>query len=743
MVRIAKAYHERESLEFISRTDPITREVIAHRLWQINAEQGQTLVRTTGALCAAESHDFNSAIGNARGEVVCVGPYIFMHMAALTTIMKNALTFFPEDEICEGDMYITNDSYMGGLHQQDYNLVAPVHWDDKVIAWVGCLIHEEDPGGPVAGGYCPDAYSVFEEAPRWRFLKVVAAGKPSREVIETISMNTRLPEIMELNLRGQIAAANVAKERIFKLCEKYGFDTVQAVMEDIIDYSDSRLRNLIIKLPDGEWYGESHCDNDGHEERLYTFKVTLKKQGDKLSFDFSHSSEQSPGFINLTDNITLSCAFCAVSSLIGGDIDWNEGLLKPLEIITERGTINDAQFPAPVSNPAHWICLMACISAVGKMLSCSEELKDRVMGAWMYTYMILTLAAIDQRGKPSVHFTTDVRLGGGGARYGYDGVNNGGTQTMVYPLVSNVESTEQRHPILVVLRKKVVDSGGPGIFRGGTSAQYVITPYDTEVMEANYATWGFDHTEAKSFNGGLPGAGTTGILITNTDLWQCFKSSNPPADFEEISGERTVLPGKGKQYMHLGDCFVCIMPGGGSIGDPIERDAYSVARDVREGNVSPEWAKKAYRVVLNSMTGEPDLEKTRLLREQTKQIRMKRGRQILPTPGSLALVSPRGDSTQQRLGENLYAENGVVYCRHCNKAISKASENPKLYCLFLKENLGVAGPWIAAQNAGKSKYFQFWEYICPGCGSMLSIDVRLRKEKNHWDDLKIESLRNT
>jgi len=144
-----------------------------------------------------------------------------------------------------------------------------------------------------------------------------------------------------------------------------------------------------------------------------------------------------------------------------------------------------------------------------------------------------------------------------------------------------------------------------------------------------------------------------------------------------------------------------------------------VAIDVKDGNVSLEWARKVYRVVLAPTILEPDMTETKRLREEAKQDRINQGKPILPYPPVLAKMLRQGRNTRQRLGENLYVERGVVYCRHCDGVISKASENAKLYCLLLKEELGIAGPWIAVQNKGKSKNFHFWEYVCPHCGAKL------------------------
>jgi N-methylhydantoinase B len=133
------------------RNDPITFEVLRHRLWQINDEQGQTIIRVSGSPVATEGNDFNVAITDADGNLIAVGPYIVMHVAAITFVIRATIELIGRDGIRPGDMYLVNDSWMGAGHQNDFCVVQPIFHEGELLAWTASVIHEVDVGGPVPG----------------------------------------------------------------------------------------------------------------------------------------------------------------------------------------------------------------------------------------------------------------------------------------------------------------------------------------------------------------------------------------------------------------------------------------------------------------------------------------------------------------------------------------------------------------------------------------------------------------
>ncbi|MDP2643514.1 MAG: hydantoinase B/oxoprolinase family protein [Desulfobacterales bacterium] len=737
MIRKAMSYQPWDQGEFQLRSDPIIYEVIRHRLWQINREQGQTLMNTSGSPVVTEANDFNVVISNKTGDVISIGPYVFIHFYGVANAIKNTLKFYGDAGIEEGDMYVSNDPWVTGPHQVDYTLVAPVHFHGKLAAFVGATLHLIDAGSAWPGAWCIGARTAFEEQPRFRYLRLVEKGRFRPEVMETIRCNSRLPDRNELDLKAAVAAAQVAKERMFGLFDRYGPDLIENVMDDMINVSDFSLRKRLRTIPDGQWEGEAFVEHDGFEDKLYTYRAVLKKEGDKLSFDFSQSSDQAPSFINGTSGVLCAGVLCTVGVCLCNDIAWNAGIFKCVEILSRLGTVVDAKFPAPVSsNTGFWASIEASLPAVSKMLSCSEEFNKNVMGQWMASWLLVTFAGAKKSGEPFVFHEMSSKYGGGGARFDADGVDHGGNMTSPVPAIPNVESFELEYPVLYIFRKRAMDSAGAGKFRGGVSGAFALTPHEIDSMAMVLSTYDTDQSGATSFNGGFPGAGNQAVVWRNSDIWEQYARGDIPADIHEFSGRQEIQPAKVNGRLNNGDIFFSVCSGGGSLGDPLERDPVATAADVREGVTSVERARNLYGVIVDPSTLEPCLEDTRKLRHKIRSQRLKRGRFI--TGEAFTGPPGKGKEKQQRLGGNLYIEKGVVYCARCDGAISPATENPKSRCLYLTEPLGIASPWISLRSGGDSVRFHFKEYICPHCGTLVFVDQR-PKDADTWHDFKLAS----
>ncbi|MDP2936868.1 MAG: hydantoinase B/oxoprolinase family protein [Dehalococcoidia bacterium] len=738
---IVLPYHPRESLDFKPGTDYVTFEVLRHRLWQINDEQGRTIVNSSGSPVASDANDFNVGITTADGQVVAFGAYVFYHLAGISITIKNALRFFGKDGIRQGDLYLSNDPYVGGLHQNDCSVLGPVHWQGKMIAWTGSVLHHVDVGGPVAGSWTVTARDAFQESPRYRFLRIADREGACPEVMETALTNSRLPHLMEMDLRSQIAAANVAKERLYRLFQKYGAETVEQAMRDIIDYSDVCLRRKLLEIPDGEWYAEDYLDHNGHEDEIYSVKVVLRKRGDRLTLDFRGTAPNAPGFINTSIGGMLSGVFCGIAGFLCNDIPWNEGIFKCVEVISEEGTVNNARFPAAASMGAIGAGMStanATAAALAKMLSCSEKHRKSVMGLWNASWLLYNISGATPDGRRFGAPILDPKAGGGGARTDRDGLDAGGNMSTPKPSISNVESLELQYPILYIYRKRAVDSGGPGKYRGGFSASSAFTPYGVDRMALVLATFGSDHSSAIGFWGGLPGGGSNGILCRNTDIWERIRSGRFPEDLRELAGEYTPMAPKALTDLRRGDVFEGIPHGGGGLGDPLDRDIALVQRDLADGYVSPEMARTVYGVELAPGGREVDQASTARRRKELLRERLHKGKK-------LSVGQAHRSATHQEsgirlpLGEALYVQSGRFHCAHCNRTLGGVRENPKLGCILIQAQLKEANPYMAMRWGGESQRFKLAEYACPGCGHLLFVDTRLNGEQGHWHDFKVWS----
>jgi N-methylhydantoinase B len=724
---------------FSPRTDPITFEVLRHRLWQINDEQGRTIINVSGSPVASEGNDFNVAVADADGELIAVGPYIVMHVTALTLVIRNTMQLLGEDNIVEGDMYLINDPWMGAAHQNDICIVQPVFWQGRRIAWTASVIHHVDVGGPAPGSWNFAARTTFEEAPRYKALRVVRDGVVQPEVIATVMTNSRLPDLIELDLRAQIAAANVARERLVALIQRYGIATVTDVIEDMLDYAQSLFRRKLLELPDGEWYSEDHIDHDGHEERTYTVRCHLRKTGDRLLFDFRGTSKQAPGLINTPYAGAISGANCAVFPLLCENIPWNSGVLRQVDIEVEPGTVHDATFPAPVGYGvvhASWTTLNVSALALGKMLASSGRHHRDAMAGWAGSTFVYNIFARDRRGNQIATMLLSSDLQGCGARAFGDGYDVGGKLNAPRGKVTNIESAENEFPLLYLYRRRLIDSGGAGTWRGGVSAEVAFIAHEADNISLTANTVGVNHSSSMGLCGGYPGGNSTVALMRDSGLAAAWACNCAPQQLSELDGKIEMLPAKQIINLRPGDVFLAAPHGGGGFGDPLEREPRRVADDVREKLVSRVAARDVYGVVVD----EDGRLRTEETAHQRSAIRRARRQTSIAPPLPVFVCEPLPvEPPNSRLAAFL-VDGEVIYCASCRCGICRMGSPVKDHLLFKRGPLGDGGPGLARRWGGDSPTVELWEYFCPHCAALCDVEQHLKSDDASWNDVVISEV---
>ena len=728
---------------FKPSTDLVTFEVLRHRLWQINDEQGRSIINVSGSPVASEVNDFNVGLADAAGNLVCLGPYNLFHVSSIGLMIRNAQKLFGQGrQVREGDIYICNDPWMGAVHHSDVCLIAPVFYEGELRAWASSTIHQVDIGGVAPGSWNPLARDTFQEAPRYRFLKVVRDGEVQPEVVETYLTNSRTPHLLELDLRAQIAAANVARDRLRLLFTKYDVQVVQSVMNDMLDYTEYLLRKKLSEIPDGKWYSEDYLDHSGNEEKIHAIRLSLTKKDTKLIFDFRGTDVQADGPINSTYGGILGGLFAALGTFICNDIPWNDGALRPIEILSEEGTLNNAAFPAACGMGTISGCLHtgnACSSAIAKMLSCSEIWRKNLMGVWAGAAFVFNVFGKNQYGEKFGTMMVNSHMGGGGARYFADGYDNSGSLNVPRASITNVESAESIYPILYLYRRRAIDSGGAGRYRGGVSGENAITPYGTDRLDVVVSTLGCNHSSSAGICGGYPGGGAHPLLKRGTDIINKLKNGAPPACWEDIPGEEFVLQAKESFVLKPGDVFNGVPHGGGGFGDPIERDPKLVQRDVSQYLVSIEFAKSVYGVALDASTLKIQSQETENIR---REIRKKRIAAVNKEAELRDVPEKWRDfrNNEVRFGETLRVRKNDVVCARCGAKIALLGSNPKKGAIEIRSHLQDASPRIAKRWKGESPDFVFVRYICPGCGFIIDAAQRRSDEVDAWEDYLLDSV---
>lgn len=572
--------------------DPVLASVLQRRLKSITEQIGLTLLRTTRSPILNEARDFATGLYDAQGRMLEQTEYIPVLAFALQPSCEHVIRYFGDD-IAPGDVILHNDVFSGGNQNNDVAVFRPIFHGERLVAWSACKGHQADIGGAVRGGYNPEAREVWQEALRIPPLKVYERGRLRKDVWNMIFANIRL-KIVEEDITAQIGGTLVGERGFKELIARYGVQSLLGHVDYLYDSTERMVRKEIEAIPDGIYRGESFAFYDGvtlGSKMKINLAVTIS--GSDITFDFTGSSPQTPGFVNAPYSATASALLLTFLMLINADIPHNAGLLRPLKIINPVGSFLNARFPAAttfgnsLTGPTSDAIFRAFAQAIPQMVTAGW---NRLLG--------LTLAGTDpRRRRPYVDILFLALKGGSGATFKADGydhiglINCGGGL-----LAQDYEMFEIQDPHVLIRHEYAADSAGAGRWRGGLG---VDTEFRIEGDDVTGIVFGDGvDEEARGFGifGGKPGS-LNDITITDPRGDVCR-----PRSKEIVRG------------IQRGSVVRQRAGGGGGYGDPRERPVEQVLADVRNGFVSLAKAREDYFVVIDPATLEADLEATYRLR---------------------------------------------------------------------------------------------------------------------------------
>lgn len=711
--------------------DPITFEVLRHRLATIVEEGAAVLRNVSGSPSVAQSNDCNVALLTADGEGVIIGRTIASHAISCIQTVRHVLKEYRDNPgINPDDMFFSNHPYIGTPHQPCGVMVSPIFANDRIVAWSGTGIHFGDVGGTVPGQVSIGAKSIWGEAIPVPPIKLVEHGRLRKDLEAEFLTRTRTKVQNAVDLKGMIGGNNAIKRRILAIIRRYGAETLSEALHKVISVSEEKLRSILREIPDGRWSCENYLDYyDDDRMKIYACRLTMTKEGGNLVFDFTKSSQQAPAVVNATFAATEGYLLRAMLALFGFAVaHCPAAIQRIIRIEATEGTIVHCSWPAGVCKGTTsvtqnvWEVATHCL---GRMLLGSEKYKERAMAVSRGHLMILDVLGKDQYGAPfAAVFQECCQAAGTAARAASDGIDTGGVPE---PEVSipNVESNEFRYPVLYLFRRQRIDSGGPGKFRGGLGLSMALTPHDVpEISDVMIHTHGVTVPSALGLSGGHPSELNRIAIRQKTNVAALFEGGIMPTDLTEIEAEEETPPNFVHTYLKAGDILVCSGGGGGGYGDPLERSPDLVARDVGRGLVSRETAKRYYGVVVTGNTPVVDSAATSAERSA---IRAERQRSARSSDRSPRFRQTPGEAPMQRINEYLSiapgAQERVIRCR-CGFVLCSAAEDYRKD-LAVREVSGRAPDVFATGKAVHLPAYLLKEFFCPDCWTVVETDVTM------------------
>jgi N-methylhydantoinase B len=539
--------------------DPVTLEIAWGRIQAVIDEAEATLVRASFSPLIREASDFAVLLlDGSAGSVAQSARSMPSFVGTLPRTLRAGLERFPASGWRPGDVFATNDPWLGTGHLPDMTTVRPIFYDGKPIAYAGCIAHWADIGGAI---WSADTTEVFEEGIRIPPCKLVDRGRLNEDIVSIIQANVRLPEQVLGDLHAQLAAMEVTERRLLELLDDMGVDEAAPLFAAIEDRTEAAMRAAIAQLPDGEYTHEIELDGITEPLRL---RASLTVAGDEIAIDWTGTSPQVDRGINETFNHAYAMAVYPIKCALSGDMPNNDGAYRPITMTAPEGSLVNARYPAPVASRQ---MIGHTISAV-MFGALAQVVPDRVLSDSGSPAPRVVFTGMNPDGQK---FGAALTLSGGmGAQSSRDGLsaapfpsNAGGT---------SVEIIEAATPLVFHRRELVPDSGGPGRRRGGLGVALDIELTGDRPCVLSMMTDRIDHPPLGR-SGGLPGA--------------------PNAIGK--AGGGFVHP-KARTELRPGDVVEIRTAGGGGYGPVSERDPAAVARDLEYDYVSREAAGATYGV---------------------------------------------------------------------------------------------------------------------------------------------------
>ncbi len=563
--------------------DLITIEVIKGALTYAAEEMGIVLRNSAYSPNIKERMDFSCTLFDHRKRLAAQAEHIPVHLGSMQLAAQKGLDKF-EGKLEDGDMILFNDPYISGTHLPDITLICPIFHKDKIVAYSANKAHHSDVGGKAPGSMAGDATEIYQEGIIIPPVKFIKRKSIDEEIASILLSNVRTPEIRLGDLRAQMAANLLGKQRVLELVTRYGVETLHKAMEEIMNYSECRMRIEINKMPKGSYSAEDYLENTGTSNRKVKIKVTITIKKNQLLIDYAGTDKQVNGPVNAVLGVTLSGVYYVLRCLTDPIVPMNDGCYRPVEVHVPKGTLMNPTPPAPVAG-GNVETSQRNVDVLLKAFA--QILPEKVCAACQGTMNNIAVGGINpENGKPWTFYETIA--GGFGGRKGIDGVDAVHTH-MTNTMNTPIEAIETVCPIRFLKYELREDSGGPGKWRGGVGLE---------------RSWML-----------LAPSATLSVLAERTEIppWGLYDGkSGAKGEYYIIkpNGKRVKLKSKCTVKIEKGDIFVVKTPGGGGYGDPLKRQPELVVHDVSNGLVSLEAAKKDYGMAIDSVIMKIDLKST-------------------------------------------------------------------------------------------------------------------------------------
>jgi N-methylhydantoinase B len=700
-----------------AEVDPVTYEVIRYALLHVNLEHSALIQRLCVSPITMLTRDFQTSVLTEDGELVFLGPNLQYFSNSHSLTVKWTLEHRSDNPgIGAGDVYLSNDPFVGAPHQPDTTLLAPVFVDGALFCWVANSLHYSDVGGSMPGSFCIDAQDTWAEPMSWPPVKLVESGQVRREIEELFARQSRLPHSVLTDLHAAMAAIGGARGKIEALIARYGATVVKTVMQRTLGASEAALAERLAQVPDGRWSHRAFTEAAVSGDRgVYAYQINVTKAGARLIVD-NHGTDPQAGSINVTYAAFAGAVLAAITQQMTADLSGAYGgVYRLVEFRPEPGLLNCADFPAAVSPSGAFTTEMQLNIAgivVAKMLGCAEgEVRELALGPCIPHFYSTVQGGTDARGNMFIFPNVDGMMGSLGGMPERDGVDVGGHYWIPDGIAPNCEDLESQYPLLIISRRLLAaGADGAGRHRGGLGFIETSAARNARAFQlALFSNESF--TKAQGVFGGNPGTRASLRVRRGTDLAQQLGAGTVPVSIDDLGGEEEHAGFKAAPLdMGPADVWEWVSPSTAGYGDPLRREATAVLTDTVAVGLSPVVAQRVYGVVIAD--GVLDEDATSACRRTLLRERLDGAE-----PGD----SVEPPARARRVGDILHAVGGRWWCNGAD--LGAVGSNYREHCRMRETPVRKIAPEFDAYDIEMADQIVLREYLCPVTGYRIDAEL--------------------
>ncbi|MER5394396.1 hydantoinase B/oxoprolinase family protein [Saccharopolyspora sp. NPDC002686] len=568
------------------------------------------------------------AIYTPEGDAIALSTGIMVHVHTASRFIKWMIQNDYEDspKIRPGDIFANNDAFIGTVQAPDVIDVIPIFHEDELIGWVAAVCHELEVGGITPGGDVALSQERFTEGLMVCAEKVGENDELRRDYLIRLERNLRMPIYWVLDEKAKVAACLEVREQLLELVDQIGVDYYKQATKEFIEEGRraqlARVRQLTVP---GRYRGHTffgHVTEGkqgvlplGNKNWLYAIPMEMEiSAAGELHLDFDGTNSWGYHSMNCTPAGMDGGLFVTLTQHMNFDGKVNDGAWLATGMNLPPGTWTNPQVET-AATATSWALLLPAFGCFQRMLSrgfLGRGFKEEVFVGQVNSPMI-EMGGQSQYGSMFGIALFECAAAGSGALAIKDGLDTAYVGWNPESDMGNMEIWEQDMPMVYLGRTISPNSGGYGRYRGGTGFESLWVVNQTPqliIATSEHSSRVFDNA---GMCGGYPAptvqlhyashdANIKDLAANRAPLPHSLGDDPHETDIEKLlPGSPNVVEGPYlAEPLRDGDVFAHSYNGGGGYGDPLERDADSVARDVANGYVTAQSAEAVYGVVVQS-----------------------------------------------------------------------------------------------------------------------------------------------